>query len=401
MKKSLFALATVGAFAGAAQAQSSVTVYGIMDAGYATVTNTTAAGGSTNGLQTGGMAASRLGFRGTEDLGGGLRAGFVMETELNTANGQATGLATATPNGTQAFNTGQFLNRQSFVSLASKEFGEIRLGLSNTATYDYQIRFEPLKAANLGGYLNTSSTTAPSNYTNGPAYNQQQSGNRGNNAISYLSPTFAGLQFRFLTGEGQAAGGQNLYAGNPNNLRLTDFGLSYNWGKLDVAATYRTVGASGSAAAPSSAGATSTTGVYGMYDFGVVKPYAIYNISKKTTPGVSTTVTGYSFISKMVGLEAPITKTVSIGAQYTQNVNGNVQTGAVSGQSSAVGALAKYSLSKRTSLYAIGAWSQNGGSGAQLTSTSKFTGATQPIQFGGTGNMQDQQAYMLGVNHTF
>ncbi len=400
MKKSLFALAAVGAFAGAAQAQSSVTVYGIMDAGYATITNTTAAGGSTNGLQTGGMAASRLGFRGTEDLGGGLSAGFVMESELNTANGQATGIGTSTPNGSQAFSSGQFLNRQSFVSLASKEFGEIRIGLSNTATYDNQIRFEPLKAANLGGYLNTSSTTATTT-TNGPAYNQQQSGNRGNNAISYISPTIMGLQFRFLTGEGQAAAGQNLYAGNPNNLRVTDFGLSYNWGKLDVAATYRTVGASGSTAAPSSAGATSTTGVYGMYDFGVVKPYLLYNISKKTTPGVTTTVTGYSFISKMVGLEAPITKTISIGAQYTQNVNGNVQTGAVSGQTSAVGALAKYSLSKRTSLYAIGAWSQNGGSGAQLTSTSKFPGATQTVVGTGSTTYQDQQAYMLGINHTF
>jgi len=138
-----------------------------------------------------------------------------------------------------------------------------------------------------------------------------------------------------------------------------------------------------------------------MYDFGVVKPYLLYNISKKTTPGVTTTVTGYSFISKMVGLEAPITKTISIGAQYTQNVNGNVQTGAVSGQTSAVGALAKYSLSKRTSLYAIGAWSQNGGSGAQLTSTSKFTGATQPVVGTGATTFQDQQAYMLGINHTF
>jgi predicted porin len=96
MKKSLFAIAAVTAFAGAAQAQSSVTVYGIMDAGYATVTNTTAAGGTTTGLQSGGLAASRLGFRGTEDLGGGLRAGFVMESEMNTANASSTGLSSQT-----------------------------------------------------------------------------------------------------------------------------------------------------------------------------------------------------------------------------------------------------------------------------------------------------------------
>ena len=393
MKKSLFAFAAVGAFAGAAQAQSSVSVYGIMDAGYATVSNTTAAGGSTTGLQTGGMAASRLGFRGTEDLGKGLRAGFVLESEINTANGSATGLGASNTN-TQAYTTSQFMNRQSFVSLSDAKFGEIRLGLSNTATYDYQIMFEPLKAANLGGYLNTSTTIAATT-TNGPGYNQQQGANRGNNAISYISPRIMGAQFRFLTGEAQGTTGMNLYAGNPAALRVSDFGLSYNFKAFDAAVSYRLVNGT------SGAGAASTTGVYGMYNFGIVKPYAIYNVSKRTTPGVTSTVEGYSFISKMVGIEAPITPVASIGAQYTMNVNGNVETDSVSGQSSAIGALAKYSLSKRTSLYAIGAWSQNGSAGASLTSTSKFTGATSPVQLTGQSKYADQQGYMLGINHTF
>ncbi len=400
MKKSLFALAAVGAFAGAAQAQSSVSVYGIMDAGYATVSNTTAAGGSTTGLQTGGMAASRLGFRGTEDLGGGLRAGFVLESEINTANGSATGLGASNTN-TQAYTTSQFMNRQSFVSLSDAKFGEIRLGLSNTATYDYQIMFDPLKAANLGGYLNTS--TQASSQTNGPSsgtaasqYNQQNNGNRGNNAISYISPRIMGAQFRFLTGEGQATAGMNLYAGNVAALRVTDFGLSYNFKNLDAAASYRLVNA-----ATSGAGATSTMGAYASYNFGIVKPYALYNTTANKVPGATTAAKGYSVISKMVGFEAPITPTISVAAQYTMNVNGNVQTAALSGQTSAVGALAKYSLSKRTSLYAIGSWSQNGGAGAVLTSSSKFTGATAPVVGSGSTSYQDQQGYMLGINHTF
>ena len=104
----------------------------------------------------------------------------------------------------------------------------------------------------------------------------------------------------------------------------------------------------------------------------------------------------------MVGLEAPVTPKISVAGQYTMNVNGNAQTGGLSGQSSALGALAKYSLSKRTSLYAIGAWSQNNGAGASLTSTSKFSGASAPVVLnGGNGSYGDQAGYMLGMNHTF
>jgi predicted porin len=395
MKKSLFAIAAVTAFAGAAQAQSSVTVYGIMDAGAATVTNTTAAGGSTTGLQSGGLAASRLGFRGTEDLGGGLRAGFVMESEINTANGSATGLGSQSANGTSTYSSSQFFNRASYVSLTDAKVGEIRLGLSNTATYDYQVNFDPLKAANLGGYLNTSTTIAST--TTGPAAaNQTQGGSRGNNAVSYLSPRIMGAQFRFLTGEGQAAAGNNLTAGIVSYLRVTDFGLSYNWKALNTAISYRTVSGT------TGAGNTTTMGAFGSYDFGVVKPYAIYNTSANNVPGATSTAQGYSVISKMVGLEAPITPTVSVAAQYTMNVNGNAQTSALSGQSSAIGALAKYSLSKRTSLYALGAWSQNSGAGASIASTSKFSGGTAPVVLsGGNGSYGDQAGYMLGINHTF
>jgi predicted porin len=108
-----------------------------------------------------------------------------------------------------------------------------------------------------------------------------------------------------------------------------------------------------------------------------------------------------NYISKMVGAEAPITPTITVAAQYTQNINGNVQTGAVSGTNSAQGLMAKYALSKRTSLYAIGAFSQNGGAGASLTSTSKFSGATSPIVLTGQTNYANQTAYMLGLNHTF
>jgi len=84
MKKSLFAMAAVTAFAGAAQAQSSVTVYGIMDIGYVggnsrVASGTAATKGTSNAFTASAESTSRLGFKGNEDLGGGSSAYFTVE----------------------------------------------------------------------------------------------------------------------------------------------------------------------------------------------------------------------------------------------------------------------------------------------------------------------------------
>jgi predicted porin len=376
-------------FAGAAQAQSSVTVYGIVDAGIASVSNTTAAGGSTSGVQSGGMASPRLGFKGIEDIGGGSKIGFVLEAEILTANGQANGQAVSTSNGTATAQSAGFFNRASFLSLSNAKYGEMKLGLSNTATYDNQIKFDPLGAANLGGYLNTQATV-DSVAAGAPSTNSGAS--RANNAISYTSPTFMGLQARFITGEAQGTTGMNLYAGNAAYLRVSDYGLAYNWKALDLALTMKTVNGTGGAAA------SATNGAYGSYDFKIAKAYAIYNNTANKTPGAAQ---GMNYISKMVGFSAPITPRISVAAQYTQNINGNVQSSTVSGTTSAQGLMAKYALSKRSTLYAIGAFSQNGGAGAYLASTSKFTGANAPVVLTGQTNYANQTAYMVGVNHKF
>jgi len=111
MKKSLLAVAAIGAFASAAQAQSSVTVYGILDVGYIG-SNTRAANGTTVAKSTGNAFSSsaeqtsRLGFKGVEDLGGGTSAFFTLET-------------TVTPNATTAFGG----TRQAFVGLQKNGLG--------------------------------------------------------------------------------------------------------------------------------------------------------------------------------------------------------------------------------------------------------------------------------------
>ncbi|MBX9868501.1 MAG: porin, partial [Burkholderiaceae bacterium] len=90
MKKSLLALTLLGAFSGAAMAQSSVTIYGVADLGLRNVKDGTAAG-STTSLTSGTEQSSRLGFKGTEDLGDGLKANFVFETGLNIDSGTSQG----------------------------------------------------------------------------------------------------------------------------------------------------------------------------------------------------------------------------------------------------------------------------------------------------------------------
>jgi len=163
MKKSLLALAALGAFVGTAQAQSSVTVYGIMDASYSGIeSNSTSTAGvktTTNVRNTvngdGALSTSRLGFRGVEDLGGGLSAQFVLEFDLiNIGNGgtgdQGSQAATAVSGASNANATGGFRGfgpRYSYVGLSDKNLGTLRLGRQETTIHT-------AIAANLAGMAN-------------------------------------------------------------------------------------------------------------------------------------------------------------------------------------------------------------------------------------------------------
>jgi len=154
MKKSLLALAVLGAFTGVASAQSSVTLFGIVDTNGRFVKND----GSSRrlSLATDGINSSRLGFRGIEDLGGGLRAGFWLEAGVNPDTGTtnfgtpvaANNVVTATQN-TQS----KFFNRRSTVSLISSA-GELRLGRDYVPAFWNQTIFDAFGTNGLGSSLN-------------------------------------------------------------------------------------------------------------------------------------------------------------------------------------------------------------------------------------------------------
>ena len=199
------------AAAGSAAAQTStVTIYGVADA-FVQVAN----GDETlTRLQSGGLAGSRIGFRGTEDLGGGLRALFNIESGINLDDGT---------NGQNAF-----WGRQAFVGLGSS-YGTLTLGRQYSSLYAASGDFSAFSNGSygpstavlggFGGYEPVRGSTASATGNGGPA--------RVNNSIKYDSPSFSGFRVGALWGLGEVAGGTG-------DTRVIDVYGRYTAGPFDA-----------------------------------------------------------------------------------------------------------------------------------------------------------------------
>ncbi|SFV10182.1 porin [Pseudoduganella namucuonensis] len=183
MKKSLVALALMGAFAGA-QAQSSVTIYGTVDAGISKTTGTTA--------QIGKRDNNKLGFRGVEDLGNGLKALFHLEIRYEPDTGTIEGV------------TRPLFQGQSRVGLQGG-FGTVRLGRGLTAFQESITAFEPWNGLPAVAGFQTNLQVA--GYTSDPLSPAGNSGNRFSNGVWYNSPVWGGFQFNGTFGTKDANGG--------------------------------------------------------------------------------------------------------------------------------------------------------------------------------------------------
>lgn len=249
MKKIIVPLLAVAA-ACAAQAQSSVTIFGIVDTGF------TRDGGSiasVSGLSTGGNASSRLGFRGTEDLGGGLKAGFWLEMGLQSDSGAGqTNSSLDNVVASTATNTLQF-GRRATVSLIGN-FGEIRLGRDFTPAY-YNETISPFGTTSIGTDVLLQSNLL----------GQVQL--RTSNGIHYFTPNTLGgffAQVNYSFGE-QAS---NLSLGTDNNGNYVGARVGYNQGPLLLALAYGKVDINRATGLSNDRSVASLTG---SYDFGVVK----------------------------------------------------------------------------------------------------------------------------------
>lgn len=386
MKKSLIALAAVAA-SGAAMAQSSVTLYGVVDTSVGYVKGEE----SVSGLLNSGNATSRLGFRGVEDLGNGLKAEFVLEGEVQPDDGTAGG-----------FN----FKRQSTVGLAG-EFGQVRLGRALTASYNAVSRYDVFGTVGLGAsrMWNGDAFAADINDTIGGvdvkgSVNFGAYQNRANNMVSYISPSFAGFKFGVDYGFGEQE--------KNRDGRYWGFGATYDNGPLslglgydrmnNLASTVKGVDAvTGDTAAYESQADVKTWHLGGSYDFGVAKIAAAY---KQQTNEVNEefvangVVAGsdafkFKFKSYMLGVSAPVGAAGVVKASFN---NYKLSDGAGKANQFALGYV--HNLSKRTAVYGTYAYLKNKDGAGFTLGGGAFSAA-------GLKDGEKQQGIQVGVRHAF
>jgi predicted porin len=338
--------------AGTVQAQSSVTVYGVLDMGYSNVESKATTGVTTETKTTGaeGQASgNRLGFRGVEDLGGGLKANFVLEwSHTPSETGAAVGAT----------------NRQSFVGL-SGAFGEASIGRMNT----------------LHKYIQDNNTFGGPSFTTGwTAAMNGYNAERISNVIQYKTPTISGLsatvQLVDNASDVSDAAGENISGSGMAAM------INYKAGKFELAYANGSVKDTGTATSNATTTETATENkrkidsVLATYDFGVAKAFLVSNKAKVQRTGV----TGdYKAEDTTIGVRVPMGK-FALLAQYGEGEQTAASTGAktdTEGYQLGV----QYSLSKRTTAYAYYGDQESKAVGAATAATA--------------------DGYTMGIRHTF
>lgn len=346
MKKSLLALAALTAFAGAASAQSSVTLFGIVDLNLRSQDNGSA--GSIKSMSQDGNASSRLGFRGVEDLGGGLRAGFWIEGALAPDTGNA---------------AGQTWQRRSTVSLLGG-FGEVRLGRDYVPTFWNHTVFDPFGTVGVGSQTNLMTQQGVSSILGSGAGTLV----RANNTVGYFLPAMGGLYGQVMVAAGEGVGGNKYFGGR----------LGYGAGPINVAGAYGVTEANG--------GEDLTTfNIAGSYNFGFATLFLQYHKSDWTNAAKA----DLTQTNILVGA------TVPVGAGTIKATYGKVDLDTSATASTGASQIALgyvYDLSKRTSVYAHYARISNDAGAKFATSGSGPT-------FKAAG--ESSTGYEVGVRHSF
>lgn len=380
MKKSLIALAALAAV-GAASAQSSVTLYGRLDVGYgsqtsemrATPTGTNAV--RSRGVMDGGQTSNALGFRGVEDLGGGLKATFTIEQGINPTGGalfagrngsaaQQVAYPVAFTNNIGAVGGIPSLsaitastNRQSYIGLSTASMGTFNIGYHYTNLYEL---------STLSGY-NLGTEGLPGAFTS-HTFGASYAGGARSNGVTYISPVFAGgftVRAQYgangatpeINNSTTAAGGTNTAEG-----RRTSLMGQYANGPLSVALSYTrnriNTSAAGIAGITATGGSRSgnLTQLGGSYDFGVVKLGGTYNVGRDGGIGAANfgaaAGTSTRYRSYQVGLSAPFgafVPFVTAGRAFAETDGAGAR--AIDVRQAQVGV--RYSVSKRTTAYAF------------------------------------------------
>ena len=351
MKKSLIALAVL-ASSGAAMAQSSVTLFGIVDTGIGYVNKSNAAGDSKYGVYTSGNYTSRIGFRGVEDLGGGLKAGFWLEGEIFGDDGNSAGMN---------------FKRRSTVSL-SGGFGEVRLGRDLTPGYTKTSSYDLFNQTGIGQFMGWSNWYGSANDANGI---------RSSNMVSYYTPNMGGFTGAIGYGfDEQTSGHAGRYMGGY---------VAYDNGPLSVAVSYDdrdSIGGGTGAGAWTADRSALTLG--GSYNLNVVKLNAIVQQTKdKPTVGSNRKYNAY-----MLGASAPV-GAGEVKLQYTMYDQKAIDSKA---HQLALGYV--HNLSKRTAVYGTVAFLKN-------KDASNLGLSNKQLNTAGPGAGKSQTGLQVGIRHAF
>jgi predicted porin len=412
MKKSLFALAAVTAFAGAAQAQSSVTVYGILDIGYVggnerVATSKGVEKQTFNTIGNSAQSTSRLGFRGTEDLGGGTSAFFNFETQLQPNSATFSSLQTRAAN----------------VGLAQKGMGRATIGTQNTVVTDAISPTITGQFNNMVGSMLFTSFTGPTSL-GGTKTLAEGNANGNTDAFTFRTASTLKLQSENIAGftgsamlvmnnendtqKTPATDGTTGYSGGKNNQNGWGLGANYTFKKFTATAAYQSFTATNpygslskaydpvTGAAATKATTAGTPVAYGLatgtnvkdnqayvgatYDFGILKAYAGW-IDRKVTSQINSNQYAKR-TAQEIGVRGNFTPKIEA---YASVGNGRITTFGTNSPTANIQGYqlgTNYILSKRTNLYAI-------------------YGASGTSNASGTNNSFNATNYAIGARHTF
>ncbi|SDH83146.1 porin [Propionivibrio dicarboxylicus] len=385
MQKKVIALAVAALASGVAMAQSNITVYGIADVvGTSFNTNNAVAGNLKN--QRGfddGAVGSRIGFKGLEDLGGGLKAEFNYELGIAPTNNinqvGTTAAAGATLN--------NLSTRTAWVGLTSNDFGQISMGRFHALGWVFQAGSRPW------GGIDPIRTM-----TNVQGISSNTS-DRISNAIQYVSPTYAGFK---VTGQYTADARANTSEQNTNDQTYVNgtavgrqqiylLGANYDQGPISAMAMYRHVAvpADLAGAAPTAAQrAKQEYGLRGAYDFGVAKVGAVYQrqqLKDAITINGGDYKTGYMYGGFV---------TVPFGAKFLATLEAAKSNGDRTQGGYGYMVNGQYLFSKRTSVYAQAGYMKMNQENASVTNLGSY---------GSTGIEAGKRmtGVMAGILHTF
>ncbi|SKD06340.1 porin [Paraburkholderia hospita] len=387
MKKAIFVLVAVGTIAGTARAQSSVTLYGLIDAGFAYTNN--AGGQKLFAASSGNIQGSRWGLRGSEDLGGGLKALFVLENGFNPYTGRLN-------------QGGDEFGRQVYVGIRSDQYGSITLGRQYDSVVDYTGALEAASqwASLYGGH--------PGDLDN------MNNTNRVNNAIKFASANYSGLTFGGLYSLGGVAG-------NFNRNQIWSAGFNYAQGPLVLGAAYLNVknpnfsffgnNATSSTTATNMSGSQVYSGFASARTQQVATAGAAYTLGAATFGATysntqfrglgETAVTGQpagsprsgdaKFHNAEANFKYQLTPALLVAAAYDYTKGYSVSAEKI--HQAMLGA--DYALSKRTDLYAVGIYQHASG-------TNSFCAkATAQITTLSPSSSQNQVAAIVGIRSKF